>query len=111
MNLPSNISPYRGDCYAQSRRVVFSAENDWPRILGAAQTLSTSPDWTDTQIARRVREAYSLHLQGKLAVMARQNDETSARIAMRHLRRWPEIALGAVCFVGIWWIVISGVMV
>lgn len=26
--------------------------------------------------------------------------ETSARIAMRHLRRWPEIVIGGACFVG-----------
>ncbi len=37
-------------------------------------------------------------------------DETSARIAMRHLRRWPEIVIGGACFVGFWWIVFSGVL-
>ena len=89
-----NITPYRGDCYAQARRIVFTSKDDWHRQFGAAQTLGTSPCPADTAIARRVREAYSLHLQGKLAAMARQNDETSARIALRHLPQLRAVCIG-----------------
>lgn len=39
------------------------------------------------------------------------DDETSARIALRHLPRWPALLAGAVAFTGFWWGVVALVMV
>ena len=36
--------------------------------------------------------------------------ETSARIALRHLPRWPALLAGAVAFIGFWWGVVALVM-
>ncbi len=36
--------------------------------------------------------------------------ETSARIALRHLPRWPALLAGAVAFTGFWWGVVAVVM-
>ena len=38
------------------------------------------------------------------------SDETSARIALRHLPRWPAVLAGAVAFIGFWWGVVALVM-
>ena len=40
----------------------------------------------------------------------RLRDETSARIALRHLPRWPAVLAGAVAFTGFWWGVVALVM-
>lgn len=40
----------------------------------------------------------------------RLRDETSARIALRHLPRWPAVLAGAVAFIGFWWGVVALVM-
>lgn len=99
----ARVLPLRGTIYAEARKIALSAGADWDRMLGAAQTLSHSPDWTDMQLARHIRDAYSLHLAGLLnpvdprhrdrsdmvdgwkeAALAAEAEETPLRVAMRH---------------------------
>lgn len=106
----ASVVPMRATIFKDARKVALSAGNDWPRLLGAAQTLSASPDWTDTSLARHIREAYSLHLAQMLkpvdpahrdrsdmvdgwkeAALEVEADETPLRIAMQHKNRWPAI--------------------
>jgi hypothetical protein len=75
MNLASNVRLIRPDVYSAARRVIYTAGGDWPKMLGAAETLSQSPDWTDTQLARQVRKAYSLHLQNITEAAAKREAE------------------------------------
>ena len=110
----ASVVPLRATIFKDARKVALSAGSDWPRLLGAAQTLSASPDWTDTSLARHIRTAYSLHLADLLhpvdpthrdrsdrmdawreATKLAEAEDTSARIAMQHVRRWPTIILGA----------------
>lgn len=100
--------------YTEARKIALSAGNDWPRLLGAAQTLSQSPDWTDAALARHIRDAYSLHLAGLLkpvdpahrdrsdmvdrwreGALRAEAEETSLKVAMRYVDRWPEVLLYA----------------
>ncbi len=46
-----------------AKKGLLSAGNDWPAMLGYAQTLSESPRWTDTELARHTRQAHALHLR------------------------------------------------
>lgn len=103
----ARVLPHRDTIYAEARKVALSAGADWPRVLGAAATLSHSPDWTDMQLARHIYQAHSLHLAGLLRpVNPRHRDrsdmvdgwreavlepepETSAQVAARH---WPQVA-------------------
>ena len=99
----ASVVPMRATIFKDARKVALSAGNDWPRLLGAAQTLSTSPDWTDTGLARHIREAYSLHMADLLkpvdpthrdrsdrvdawkeAAVRCEEEETPLRIAMQH---------------------------
>ena len=89
--------------YDAAKRGLLSAGNDWPRMLGYAETLASSPRPTDTELAQRTRAAYSRHLRDAA-------QETSARIALRHLPRWPALLAGAVAFTGFWWGVVALVM-
>ncbi len=83
MNLASNVTLIRPDVYKAARRVIYTAENDWPKMLGAAETLAQSPDHTDTALARQVRKAYSLHLQKKIEDAAKREDQDeAARLAL-----------------------------
>lgn len=74
-----------------AKKGLLSAGNDWPAMLGYAQTLSESPRWTDTELARHTRQAHALHL--------RNVAETPADVARSFAHRWPEVliwgALGA----------------
>jgi hypothetical protein len=109
----ASVVPMRATIFKDARKVAMSAGSDWPRLLGAAQTLSASPDWTDTSLARHIREAYSLHLadllhpvdpthrdrsdrldQWKEAAIRCEEEETPLRVAMRHKGRWPTILIG-----------------
>lgn len=102
----ARILPLRGTIYSEARKAALSAGADWPRLLGAAQTLSQSPDWTDVRLARHIREAHSLHLAGllkpvdprhrdradlidlwKASALAAAAEETPVRIALREARR------------------------
>ncbi len=122
------VIPLRPTIYAEARKVALSAGSNWPRLLGAAQTLSHSPDWTDTRLARHIREAYSLHLAGLLkpvdpshrdrsdlidgwkeAALAAEAAEAPVKIAMRHRPQllavgtgWALAGLVAVAFG--WWV-------
>lgn len=107
------VATAQGSTYDRAYEAVKTAP-DWPTRLGHAETLAQSPDWTHQSLARHIRTAYSLHLQGLLhpvdpahrdksdrmdawreATMIAEEEDKSARIAMRHLKRWPEIILGA----------------
>ena len=86
--MTAHIRPLHGDTYAKARRVAMSAKDDWPRLLGAAQTLSQSPDHTDLGLARHIREAYSLHLAGLLKPVDPAHRDRSDLIG-----QWKEAAL------------------
>jgi len=111
---PRAVIPMRATIYEEARKIALSAENDWPRLLGAAQTLSQSPDWTDTSLARHIRTAHSLHLAGLLKpidpkhhergvlidkwraqAIANAQDDTALDVLRTHRDRWPEILIGA----------------
>ena len=83
--------------YTEARKIALSAGNDWPRLLGAAQTLSQSPDWTDAALARHIRDAYSLHLAGLLKPVDPAHRDRCVAIAVRHWEGEPEdtIAMAA----------------
>lgn len=124
----ARVLPLRGTIYAEARKVALSAANDWPRLLGAADTLSHSQDWTDMQLARHIRTAYSMHLAGmlhpvnpahrdrsdrvdqwKAEAIRCEEEETPLRVAMRHrpellavLTGWLLAGLVAVAFG--WWL-------
>jgi hypothetical protein len=108
-----SVIPLHQDTMHRARKIALSAGLDWPRKLGAAQTLSQSADPTDTALARHVFTAYSLDLQDMLkpvdpshrdrsdrvdqwkeAAIRCEEEETSARIVFRHKDRWPTILLG-----------------
>jgi len=72
--------------YDAARKGLLSAGNDWPAMLGYAQTLSESPRWTDTELARHTRQAHALHL--------RNVAETPADVARSFAHRWPEVLIG-----------------
>lgn len=106
-----NVATPRGSVYDRAYEAVKTA-TDWPTKLGLAQTLSESPDWTHTALARHIRTAYSLHREGLLnpvdpaprdrsdmvdgwrgAALEAEAAETPVKIAMRYR---PELlALGA----------------
>ena len=58
--------------YDAARKGLLSAGNDWPAMLGYAQTLADSPRWPDRELARHTREAYSLHLRDGVERAKRQ---------------------------------------
>jgi hypothetical protein len=97
----------------RARKIALSAGLDWPRKLGAAQTLSQSVDPTDTALARHVFTAYSLDLQDMLkpvdpthrdrsdrvdqwkeAAIRCEEEETPLRIAMQHRSRLLAVMTG-----------------
>ena len=99
----ASVIPMRDDIFKQARKIALSAENDWPRLLGAAETLSQSPDWTDTSLARHIRTAYSLHLQGLLKP-AEQSHFDEAR---EHRKALAALILGGLAVVAL---VVAGVV-
>ena len=105
--------PLHQDTMHRARKIALSAGRDWPRKLGAAQTLSLSANPDDTALARHVRTAYSLDLQGLLkdvdpthrdrsdmvdrwkASALEPRPETSRDVLMGMRDRWGEILLCA----------------
>jgi len=59
---------------------------------------------------RQFGEAADHLLADQVQKALRLRDETSARIALRHLPRWPAVLAGAVAFTGFWWGVLAVVM-
>jgi hypothetical protein len=105
----------QGSIYDQAYEAVKTA-TDWPTRLGYAETLAQSPDWTHASLARHIRTAYSLHLAGLLhpvdpthrdrsdrvdawreATKLAEEEDTSARIAMRHSRPLLAWLTGVLC--------------
>jgi hypothetical protein len=73
-----------------AKKGLLSAGNDWPAMLGYAQTLSESPRWTDTELARHTRQAHALHLRNEAQLAA----ETPADVARSFAHRWQEVLIG-----------------
>ena len=78
-DLAHNIKPIRPDVYEDALEAVYSAGDDWPRILRAAQVLSQSPVWWHQSTASHVFTAYSLHEAGLLKAHA---EERQARLML-----------------------------
>jgi hypothetical protein len=74
------VHPLYADTYAAARRVIYTAQDDWPAMLAAAETLSTSPDGADGHLARQVRASYAKRLRTQVEVQVRSD---LAREAMR----------------------------
>ncbi|MGL4527531.1 MAG: hypothetical protein ACRCUC_11175 [Aestuariivirga sp.] len=107
-----NVTPIRPSIYDEAYRGALSAGANWPLMLGYAQTLSQSPNWTHTNLAKHIRAAASLRLAGvtqadpihrdrsdmvdswREAALVAEVEETPAKVAMRFAPRWPEI---------VWW--------
>lgn len=113
MTLHANITPIRANVYAKAREVAFSAGDDWPKIMGAANTLAQSPDWADQNVARHLRDAYELRRAGLLKPVDPRHrdkadlvdqwraqvlvDDTPVKVALRHADKWPQIVAGGLC--------------
>lgn len=102
------VNAERAEWVSKARATLRHPEHMPAQVLRDAcavlQAWGGAADWLEADamiFALNKRERMQAHDEAR---------ETAARIAMRHLHRWPEIVLGAGCFVGIWWIVISGVM-
>ena len=100
MNLSRNVA-FAPDEYDRAFKAALSAKGDWPAMLGYAQTLAKSPDWRHTNLARHIRDAYSLKLQGLL----KPAPQPTGRI-----RRALGVLAGAVAFAAVSWAGIAGVM-
>lgn len=121
------VTPIRADLYDRAYRAALDARDDWPAMLGYAETLSHSPLPAHTSLARHIRTAYSLHIarvvqadpshrdrsdlvdRWKEAALAAEAEETPLRIAMQHRDQWPQIVgwgvVGAVVLlVGTGWL-------
>jgi hypothetical protein len=79
-------------------RKICAAYMDIPKEHGGGGAHYLRADEHIFAIDRR--EKLAAHRAARLAVEAR---ETSARIALRHLPRWPALLAGAVSFTGFWW--------
>ena len=102
--MTASVSPISRDIYAAARRKALAAEDNWPVMLGCAETLAGSPNPGDTAFARRIREAHSADVRrrieeaanaerprGKSSRISFAADETGLSIALRFRSRWPEI--------------------
>ncbi len=111
--MSASVSAIRPDIYTAARRKALAAEDNWPVMLGCAQTLAESPNPGDTAFARRIREAYSADLRrmiedqakaerprGKSTKISFAADETGLSIALRFRSRWVEIIAYAALIAG-----------
>jgi hypothetical protein len=102
--MTASVSAIRPDIYAAVRSKALAAEDNWPVMLGCAETLAGSPHHEDKAFARNIRERYSMDLQrriieaanaerprGKSSRVSFAADETGLSIALRFRSRWVEI--------------------
>jgi hypothetical protein len=111
--MTASVSAIRPDIYAAARRKALAAEDNWPVMLGCAETLAGSPHHGDKAFARRIREAYSADMRrrideianaerprGKSSRVSFAADETGLSIALRFRSRWVEIIAYAALIAG-----------
>lgn len=94
-----NVADARAELVKWSHAVIRSMHRQCDEdILTACYYLRQFGGEADKLLADRVQRELRLR------------DETSARIALRHLPRWPSILAGAVAFLAIAWGVVALVM-
>ncbi len=105
----ANIEADRAEWVAIARKALRLAEYQSATVLrDACAVLQTWGDATDYLQADAMIFALNKRERDRAHEAARR--ETSARIALRHLPRWPAVLAGAVAFTGFWWGVLALVM-
>lgn len=105
----ANIEADRAEWVAIARKALRLAEYQSTTVLrDACAVLQTWGDGSDYLTADAMIFALNKRERDRAHEAARQ--ETSARIALRHLPRWPAVLAGAVAFIGFWWGVVALVM-
>ena len=105
----ANIEADRAEWVAIARKALRLAEYQSATVLrDACAVLQAWGDATDYLQADAMIFALNKRERDRAHEAARQ--ETSARIALRHLPRWPAVLAGAVAFIGFWWGVLALVM-
>jgi hypothetical protein len=105
--MTASVSAIRPDIYAAVRSKALAAEDNWPVMLGCAETLAGSPHHGDKAFARRIREAYSADMRRRIDEIANAErprgtssrvsfaaDETGLSIALRWRAQWLSIGAG-----------------
>lgn len=105
----ANIEADRAEWVAIARKALRLAEYQSDAVLrDACAVLQAWGDATDYLQADAMIFALNKRERDRAHEAARQ--ETSARIALRHLPRWPALLAGAVAFIGFWWGVVAVAM-
>ena len=105
----ANIEADRAEWVAIARKALRLAEHQSDAVLrDACATLQAWGDGSDYLQADAMIFALNKRERDRAHEAARQ--ETSARIALRHLPQWPALLAGAVVFTGFWWGVVALVM-
>lgn len=105
----ANIEADRAEWVAIARKALRLAEYQSDAVLrDACAVLQAWGDATDYLQADAMIFALNKRERDRAHEAARQ--ETSARIALRHLPRWPALLAGAVAFIGFWWVVLAVAM-
>lgn len=105
----ANIAEERAEVVEDARAVLRGPDRHSPQVLrDACAVLQAWGDGNDYLTADAMIFALNKRERDRAHEAARQ--ETSARIALRHLPRWPAVLAGAVAFTGFWWGVVALVM-